>query len=61
MSKAYFRILEKQPSVRQVYLLGTRVVWIAPSGTALVIDTRDGREELPDADIDRLFVAPPKK
>jgi hypothetical protein len=28
---------------------------VTPSGTALVVDTSDGREEMPDADIDRLF------
>ncbi len=57
MSKAYFRILERQPSIREVYQLGNHVVWVSPSGTALIIDQGDGREELPDADIDRLFVA----
>jgi hypothetical protein len=33
-------------------------VWITPSGTALVIDTTDGKEKLADAEIDKLFVAP---
>ena len=61
MSKAYFKILERQPSVRKVFQLGVHVVWITPSGTALVIDTNDGREEMSDADIDRLFVPPTKK
>ena len=60
MSKAYFRILERQPSVRDVFRLGNHLVWVTPSGTALVIDTSDGREELSDADIDRLFI-PTKK
>jgi Ca-activated chloride channel family protein len=60
MSKAYFRILEKHPTMRDVFRLGNHLVWITPSGTALVIDTSDGRETMPDADIDRLFVVPKK-
>jgi Ca-activated chloride channel family protein len=55
MSPAYFRILERHPAVRDVFRLGNYVVWIAPSGTALVIDTEDGSEQMSDADIDRLF------
>ena len=61
MSKAYFRILERQPSARKVFQLGNHVVWVTPSNTALLIDTSDGVEELSDADIDRLFTAPRKK
>ena len=61
MSAAYFRMLERQPQVREVFQLGNHVVWVSPSGTALIIDQGDGREELPDADIDRLFVAQVKK
>src|SRR5439155_21338010 len=61
MSKAYFRILERQPNIREVFQLGNHIVWVSPSGTALIIDQGDGRDELPDADIDRLFTAAPKK
>jgi len=61
MSNAYFRILERQPNIREVFQLGNHIVWVSPSGTALIIDQGDGREELPDADIDRLFVAQVKK
>ena len=57
MSPAYFRILERHPAVRDVFRLGNYVVWIAPSGTALVIDTQAGSQEMSDADIDRLFTA----
>jgi Ca-activated chloride channel family protein len=60
MSKAYFRILERQPGMREVFQLGNHLVWVTPSGSALVIDTSDGREEMTDADIDRLFVTPKK-
>ncbi len=30
---------------------------MTPNGTALVIDTNDGKEKLSDAEIDKLFVA----
>lgn len=60
-SKAYFRILEKQPRMRDVFRLGNHVVWVTPSGTALILDQGDGRDELPDADIDRLFIVPARK
>lgn len=56
-SEAYFRILEKRPEVKDVYRLGNHVVWVAPSGCALVIDTADGKEKLDDAEIDALFAA----
>jgi Ca-activated chloride channel family protein len=61
MSTAYFRILERHAMVRDVYRLGNHLVWVTPSGTALIIDVNNGRDEMPDADIDRLFVAAPKK
>jgi Ca-activated chloride channel family protein len=57
MSQAYFRMLERQPQVKDVFKLGNHVVWIAPNGTVLVIDTNDGKEQLSDAEIDGLFVA----
>jgi Ca-activated chloride channel family protein len=55
MSDAYFRILERQPQMKEVYQLGNHVVWIAPNGTALVIDTAEGKEQLSDKEIDTLF------
>jgi Ca-activated chloride channel family protein len=60
-SEAYFRILERHPEVKDVYALGNYLVWVTPSGKALIIDAGAGQETLPDADIDRLFVAPAKK
>jgi Ca-activated chloride channel family protein len=60
-SNAYFRILERHPKMREVFGLGNYVVWVAPNGDALVIDLNDGVSELPDADIDRLFVARKKQ
>jgi Ca-activated chloride channel family protein len=54
-SDAYFKILEKHPEMKDVFRLGNYVVWISPSGTALVIDQNDGKEKMDDADIDALF------
>lgn len=54
-SDAYFRILELHPTMKDVFRLGNHVVWISPSGTALVIDASDGKEKLEDAEITALF------
>jgi Ca-activated chloride channel family protein len=56
-SDAYFRILELQPQMKNVYRLGNHLVWMAPCGTALIIDSSDGKEKLSDSDINKLFVA----
>jgi Ca-activated chloride channel family protein len=56
-SNAYFRMLERQPKVKDVFQLGNYVVWITPSGDVLVIDGKNGKEELSDKEIDALFVA----
>jgi Ca-activated chloride channel family protein len=60
MSEAYFRILEKHPEIREVYQLGNFTVWVTPSGKALVVDQNAGKETMPDAEIDQLFVASKK-
>jgi Ca-activated chloride channel family protein len=60
MSKAYFRILELQPKMKEVFALGNHLVWVTPSGTALVIDTTDGVQTMEDADIERLFASSKK-
>jgi Ca-activated chloride channel family protein len=54
-SDAYFRILERHPTVSKVYQLGNHVVWMTPSGSALVVDTRAGNERMTDTEIDGLF------
>lgn len=54
-SDAYFQILEKHAGMKDVYRLGNHVVWVAPSGTALVLDLNDGKETLTTAEIDALF------
>jgi Ca-activated chloride channel family protein len=56
-SDGYFRILERQPAMRDVFRLGNALVWVSPNGTALVVDPNDGREALTDAEIDGLFAA----
>ena len=56
MSAAYFRMLEKHRELKEVFQLGNRVVWITPSGTALLIDPTQGKEKLADEEIDRLFL-----
>jgi Ca-activated chloride channel family protein len=56
-SPAYFRILELHPKMKDVFRLGNYLVWTAPSGTALVIDTSEGKDKLPDEEINKLFVA----
>jgi Ca-activated chloride channel family protein len=56
-SAAYFRILELQPKMKQVFRLGNYLVWLTPSGTALVIDTSEGKDKLSDDEINKLFAA----
>lgn len=59
-SEAYFRILERQPKMKDVFLLGNHLVWVTPNNTALVIDSDDGKDKLSDEEIDKLFVAAKK-
>ncbi len=59
-SEAYFKILEKHPKMKDVFRMGNHLVWIAPSGTALVIDLNDGKEKLTDGEIDGLFAVAKK-
>jgi Ca-activated chloride channel family protein len=54
-SDAYFRILEKQPKMKDVFRLGNYLVWVAPSNQALIVDTSEGQDKLTDAEIDELF------
>ncbi len=56
-SNAYFRILERHAEVKDVFQLGNYVIWVTPSGTVLAIDANNGKEELSDEEIDKLFVA----
>ncbi len=54
-SDAYFKLLEKNPKIKEVYQLGNRVVFVTPSGVALIIDEESGRETLKDEEIEKLF------
>ena len=56
-SDAYFQILAKQPQMKDVFKLGNHVLWIAPNGTALVIDSEDGKDRITDREIDMLFAS----
>jgi len=56
-SDAYFRIIEKNPKMKDVFRLGNYIVYVTPSKVALVVDVNDGKEKLDDAEIDALFVA----
>ncbi len=55
MSDAYFRLLAKHPEMKDVFHLGNRLVWVTPSGNALVIDPENGSAKLSDKEIDALF------
>lgn len=54
-SEAYFKLLAKHPELKDVFRLGNRLLWVTPSGTALVIDPAHGSEKLTDSEIDALF------
>jgi Ca-activated chloride channel family protein len=56
-SAGYFRLLDRQPQVKDVFRLGNHVLWVTPSQTALVIDTSEGKDDLSDAEVDELFMA----
>ena len=56
-SDAYFAILKKHPTMKAVFQTGNHLVWVTPSGVALVIDANDGKETLTDVEIDALFAA----
>jgi Ca-activated chloride channel family protein len=60
-SDAYFRILEKQPKMKEVFKLGNYLVWVTPSKAALIVDAGDGKDKLSDEEIDALFVVSKKK
>ena len=54
-SPAYFRILERNPKLKEVFRLGNHLLWVTPNQTALVIDTTEGKVDLTDEEIDKLF------
>jgi Ca-activated chloride channel family protein len=56
-SDVYFRILQKQPQMKDVFRQGNYLVWITPSDVALVVDPLHGKEQMTDEEIEKLFVA----
>jgi hypothetical protein len=56
-SDAYFRLLERHSKLKEVFQLGNALVWLTPSGKALVVDPGSGVDKLTDAEIDALFTA----
>ncbi len=54
-SQAYFDLLAKHPELKKVYGLGNYLVWITPSGKALVIDANNGKTSLTADEIAALF------
>jgi Ca-activated chloride channel family protein len=57
LSDAYFRLLETHPELKEVFRMGNHLVWVTPSGTALLLDACDGKETLTDDEIAGLFPA----
>ena len=57
MSDAYFDILKAHPEAKKMLKLGSYLVWVTPSGKALVIDAAHGKEKLDAATIKALFAA----
>lgn len=54
-SDAYFLLLERQPQLAELFVLGNHLNWIAPNGTALIIDPNSGRDTITDKEVDALF------
>jgi len=54
-SDAYFKILEKNPKMKDVFRLGNHLVFVTPSKTALIVDTGDGKLSLTDDEVTALF------
>ncbi len=55
-SEAYFKLLDRHPEVKDVYALGNYLIWVTPSGRALIVDQNHGLETMQNAAIDALFV-----
>ncbi len=56
LSEAYFHLLTRHPELKEVFQLGTEVIWMTPSGQALIIQQKEGCEKLSEEAIDALFV-----
>ena len=60
LGEGYFRLLAEHPELKAIFALGSRLTWVSPSGTALIID-KQGQETLAEAVLERLFAAPAAK
>ena len=54
LGKAYFQLLAEHPELSAIFALGTRITWVSPSGTALVID-KQGQDNPSEAVLHHLF------
>src|SRR5262249_582751 len=54
-SPAHFSLVKKQPQLKELFQLGNYLVWVAPSGSALVIDLAHGEEKWEEAKMSKLF------
>ena len=54
LGKAYFRLLAQHPELGAIFALGSRLTWVSPSGTALVVD-KQGQDDASDAVLRGLF------
>ncbi len=57
LGKAYFQLLAEHPELSAIFALGSRVTWVSPSGTALIVD-KQGQDKPSDAVLSRLFERP---
>jgi Ca-activated chloride channel homolog len=57
LGKAYFQLLAEHPELSSVFALGSRLTWVTPSGTALIVD-KQGQDKPADAVLIRLFEHP---
>lgn len=54
ISDAYFKLLEREPSLNKVFALGERVLVVLKSGKAILIG-KEGKEDLTKQELDDLF------
>ncbi len=57
LGKAYFKLLADHPELSAIFALGSRLTWVSPSGTALVID-KQGQDSSSEAALNHLFERP---
>ena len=55
-SDAYFKILAKNPAMKDVFRLGNHLVYVTPNKMALIVDAGAGLEKIDDSEVEKLFV-----